>query len=86
MTNGDQYRVKAATIHAQAQAETDPEIKKHYEGLSRAYLRLAVQADRNAVIELFYEPLLPKLGDKGERLHARTNRPFQEEHEPEKEA
>jgi hypothetical protein len=66
MTSGDQYRIKAATIHAQAHAETDPEIKKHYEGLSRAYLRLAVQADRNAIIELFYEPPLPKFDDKSE--------------------
>lgn len=66
MTSGDQYRVKAATIHAQALAETDLEIKKHFEGLSRAYLRLAVQADRNAIIELMYEPPLPKLGDNSE--------------------
>jgi len=66
MTGGDQYRVKAATIHAQALAETDLEIKKHFEGLSRAYLRLAVQADRNAIIELMYEPPPLKLGDKSE--------------------
>ena len=56
MTSGDHYRVKAAALHAQAQDETDPAIKDWYENLSRAYLLLAKQADRNAITELFYEP------------------------------
>jgi hypothetical protein len=61
MTSGDHYRAKAAEFHAQAQCVTSPPIKKQFEDLSRAYLRLAEQADRNATIELVYEPPPPKL-------------------------
>jgi hypothetical protein len=63
MTTGDQYRVKAAEFHAHAQCATNSELKRQFEDLSLAYLRLAEQADRNATIELVYEPPPPKLSD-----------------------
>jgi hypothetical protein len=65
MTNGDHYRFRAVECHAQAQFETDPANKQQFENLSRAYLRLAIQADRNATIEI-YEPPPSKLSDKAE--------------------
>ena len=68
MTTGDHYRVRAAEFHAQAQSETDPSMKEQYENLSRAYLRLAMQADRNAR-ELVYEP--PLLGEKSRKVGSR---------------
>jgi hypothetical protein len=46
MTSGDHYRVRAAEFHAQSQSESNPAIKEEYENLARAYLRLAMQADR----------------------------------------
>ena len=63
MSTGDEYRIKAAAFHARAVCQTSPRIKKQYEDLSRAYLRLAEQADRNACVYLAYEPPPPKLSD-----------------------
>jgi hypothetical protein len=63
MTSGDQYRVKAAIFHTQAQCETNAKIKHQFENLGLAYLRLAELADRNATVELVYEPPPPKLSD-----------------------
>jgi hypothetical protein len=63
MDTGDHYRVKAAKFHAQAQSATNARLKRQFEDLSRAYLRLAEQADRNATVELIYEPPPPKLSD-----------------------
>jgi hypothetical protein len=63
MTNGDQYRIKAAEFHAVAQRVADPGLRRQFENLARAYLRLAGRADRNARIELVYEPPPPKLSD-----------------------
>jgi hypothetical protein len=64
MTNGDQYRIKAAEFHAEAQQVADASLRGQFEDLSRAYLRLANLADSNATIELIYEPPLPKLRDE----------------------
>ena len=64
MASGDQYRIKAAEFHAEAQRIADRSLRRQFEDLSRAYLRLADQADRNASIELVYEPPLPKLTDE----------------------
>ena len=64
MSAGDEYRIKAATLHARALCQTSPRIKKQYDDLARAYLRLAEQADRNATVDLVYEPPPLKLSDK----------------------
>lgn len=64
MTTGDQYRLRAAEFHAEALRQANPDLRRQFEDLSRAYLRLAEQADRNATMELIYEPPLPKLGEE----------------------
>jgi hypothetical protein len=63
---GDPYRIKAAVLHAQAQSLASPNIKKQFDdlSLSEAYLRLAAQADRNATLDLVYEPPPAKLISK----------------------
>ena len=64
MATGDQYRLKAAEFHAQAQWATNRGLRRQFENLSRAYLLLAAQAEHNASIELVYEPSPPKLTDE----------------------
>jgi hypothetical protein len=48
MAAGDDYRIKAADMHAKAKGETKPRTRTELERLALAYLRLADQADRNA--------------------------------------
>jgi hypothetical protein len=55
MTPADEYRVKAGDLAALARAEKDPFGKAEYERLSRAYLLLAEQAERNSKTDLVYE-------------------------------
>jgi hypothetical protein len=55
MALGDQYRARAAELMIKAQGESAPSIRQEYENLGLAYLRLAEQADRNAVTDLVYE-------------------------------
>lgn len=43
----DEYLLRAAELSAMAQIETHPAHKVEFENLSRAYLRLAAQAERN---------------------------------------
>jgi hypothetical protein len=61
MAAGDQYRIKAASFHARAQFTTSPRLRAQYENLSKAYLRLAEQADRNEQANIIYEPPPPRL-------------------------
>lgn len=58
MSAGDQYRVKAAELHARAQHEPSQHAK--FEALAQSYLRLAEQADRNAQLDVSYETPPPK--------------------------
>jgi len=58
---GDQYRIKAASFHARALCTRSPRLRTQYENLSKAYLRLAEQADRNDRADLTYEPPPPKI-------------------------
>jgi hypothetical protein len=51
MATGDEYRVKAADMHARAKDETSPSMQAHYETLALSYLRLADQADRRGAYE-----------------------------------
>ena len=62
MAAGDQYRIKAAEFHAQAQSMANPKLRAGFANLAKAYLRLAEQADRNALVDVVYEPPPPKLG------------------------
>ena len=55
MALGDQYRARAAELMAKAQGEFAPAIRREYENLGLAYLRLAEQADRNAFTDVVYE-------------------------------
>jgi hypothetical protein len=63
MAAGDQYRIKAAESHARARGETSLLLRAEYENLARAYLRLAEQAERNALFDVTYEPPPPKIDD-----------------------
>ena len=56
MPSGDDYRIKAIDIHAQAKLETNCFNRAELEALAMAYLRLAEQADRNAKTNVVYEP------------------------------
>ena len=56
MPAGDDYRIKAAEIMGKAKQEADPSLYAELEKLVFAYLRLADQADRNALTDLVYEP------------------------------
>ena len=61
MVSGDQYRIKAASFHAHALCAPSARLRVQYENLSKAYLRLAEQADRNNVADITYEPPPPKI-------------------------
>ena len=50
MAAGDDYRIKAADVHAKAKGETSLRTRAELESLALAYLRLADQAERNATL------------------------------------
>jgi hypothetical protein len=73
MPTGDEYRSKAAEIMERVRAETEPRLSAELAKLAYAYLRLADQADRNALTDLVYEtpsqaqqPQTPQDGKKDE--------------------
>jgi hypothetical protein len=51
----DEYRAKAAELAAKASREKKPQRRAELEALERSYLRLAVQAEKNAKTNLVYE-------------------------------
>jgi hypothetical protein len=53
--SGDQYRIRAAELHAQAKTETRQAVRDELERLALSYLRLADQADQNELIDVAYE-------------------------------
>lgn len=55
MSVADEYRVKAAELAAKARLEQDPVQRAELESLERSYLRLAIQADKNADTNIVYE-------------------------------
>ena len=59
MTPAEQYRAHAAAMTAKAKVELNPILRAEFENLSRAYLRLAEQAERNALTDLVYETPAP---------------------------
>jgi hypothetical protein len=58
MARADQYRVKAAEFHAKAAEETRPFMRRSLEILALVYVRLAEQADRNALTDVAYGPIV----------------------------
>ena len=57
------YRLEAAELHARAWRE-HPALRAEFENLSRAYLQLAEQAERNSQFGLEYETPPKKDDDK----------------------
>jgi hypothetical protein len=55
MAAGDAYRTKAAELSAQARVEPNETIRRELKSLSLSYLRLADQADRNALNSAAFE-------------------------------
>ena len=51
----EEYRVKAAQLAAEAKRTANPARRAQLESLERAYLRLAIQADKNAQTDIVYE-------------------------------
>ena len=55
MPTGDQYRIRAAEMSEAARRERNSNVRKEYENLALAYLRLADQAERNSATDIVYE-------------------------------
>ena len=55
MSLADEDREKAATLAAMAEATRDPARRAQCLTLSRSYLLLALQADKNAATDVVYE-------------------------------
>ena len=55
MSLADEYRAKAALLAAEAKQERSPARRTQLESLERSYLRLAIQADKNAATNIVYE-------------------------------
>lgn len=62
MAAGDQYRFKAAEFQAKADQQTRPLLRRPLEALTRVYLRLARQADRNPDTDTSYGSIQPPRG------------------------
>ena len=60
MSTGETYRAKAAEFDARARREIDPLLREQWDGMAKSYRRLAEQADRNAQLDLVYEPPDPR--------------------------
>ena len=55
MTAVEQYRALAARFRARARTAANARLSSEWEHLSRCYLRLAEQAERNLGLDLVYE-------------------------------
>ena len=62
MAAGDQYRVRAAELAAEAKSAPNVSIRRQLEHLSMSYLRLAAQADHSSGPKegVYYETPDPK--------------------------
>ena len=56
MTSADEYRIQAAALAAQARSEKHVNVRRELLQLSKLYLRLAEQADKNSRLDVTYEP------------------------------
>jgi hypothetical protein len=59
MAVGDEYLSEAAKFSALVECETDPGKRAEFANLSRAYLRLALQAKGHRHIDMIYERRRP---------------------------
>jgi len=55
MTAGDQYRVRAANLEAQAITMTNPATREGLLSLARSYVLLAEMVDRNSAIDIVHK-------------------------------
>jgi len=55
MSSVDAYRRRAAELRAIAKRDSNRPVARDLEGLARAYLRLAEEADRNSATDTAYE-------------------------------
>ena len=55
MSVADEYRAKAAEMAEKAKREGDTLLRAEFEALRRNYLRLALQAEKNAKTDIVYE-------------------------------
>lgn len=55
MSVADEYRAKAALLAAQAKRDQNPATRAQLKSLERSYLRLAMQAEKNAKTNIVYE-------------------------------
>jgi len=55
MSTADEYRVKAAQLVTEARSHMDPAVRDELFRVSRGYIRLAEQADRNSKSDITYE-------------------------------
>ena len=56
MTPADNYRAQAAKLRAQARSEKSLDVRRQLESMAACYIRLAMQADRNQLTDVAYEP------------------------------
>jgi len=55
LTAANHYRIKAAEFAALARAEAEPQQQVEFARMAASYLRLAEQADRNALTDVTYD-------------------------------
>jgi hypothetical protein len=55
MVAGDRYRARALELLAQAETAKDAETQAKFENLAAAFIRLAIQAERNAALVVDFE-------------------------------
>jgi hypothetical protein len=64
MASAEEYRRRAAEFKAKAGQAADASTAAEWQRLGRWYMRLADEADRNALMDVVYEPPSPKLSGK----------------------
>ena len=74
MPAGDDYRIKAADMHAKAKREAKPRTRAELESLALAYLRLADQADRNADLAPLTERSTPSVQQQQQQPQSKRQR------------
>lgn len=55
MTSADSYRKIAVHLRTKAANEKVPDLARQFEDLAKCYLRLAEQADKNRLQDLWFE-------------------------------
>lgn len=67
MAPGEEYRLRAAELRSKAATQAPAtELRREFERLADAYLRLAEQTELNSRTDVFYEPPPPKISPEFE--------------------